>query len=278
MDANTPLKTWDDVKRASQKLKAVTDSPITSAWTMWVHVENFAALHNVALASQNNGYDSLKNVSYMPNAKPFVQHWHMIKELFDEGLYAYKGRNEKAEASFAAGKVGMMTGSSSTTPTFVRQAKFKFAVARLPINTKVSSSMQNSIIGGASLWALKGHSRERAKGTALFLSYLASIEKQKEWAKETGYVPVTMSAYEELKKEGFYKKEPQKELAVQQLANKKPTTNSRGYRLGFNPQIRNSAYEEFEAMLNGKITAEKAIANLQKKANTLLSRFARSVK
>ncbi len=278
IDINVSLKTWDDVKRVAQKLKTVTDSPITSAWTMWVHMENFAALHNVALASKNNGYDSVKNVKYLPNSTPFIKHWETLKELSDEGLYVYKGRSEKAEASFPAGEVAMMTGSSSTISSLSGQVKFKFAVAPLPINTKVASEMQNSIIGGSSLWALKGHSQKRAKGTALFLAYLASIGKQKEWAKETGYVPITMSAYEELKKENFYKQNPQREIAVKQLANKKPTKNSKGYRLGFNPQIRTSAYEEYEAMINGKITVRQAIKNIQKKANALLQRFARSVK
>ena len=57
----------------------------------------------------------------------------------------------------------------------------------------------NSNIGGAALWALKGKSDEEYEAAAAFLNYVASTENQVAWSTATGYVPVTIPAYEAMK-------------------------------------------------------------------------------
>lgn len=75
------------------------------------------------------------------------------------------------------------------------------------------------------------------KGVAKFFTFLSKPEIQADWHQATGYLPVTMEAYELTKKSGFYEKNPGADVSVQQMV-VKTTTKSRGVRLGNHPQIR----------------------------------------
>ena len=76
---------------------------------------------------------------------------------------------------------------------------------------------QNTIIGGASLWVMAGKKKDEYKGVAKFLTFLSQPEIQAQFAQETGYVPITIAAYELTEKSGFYNQNPGTDVAVQQL-------------------------------------------------------------
>ena len=50
-----------------------------------------------------------------------------------------------------------------------------------------------------------------------------------------------------------------------------------GYRAGNWPQIREVIYENVEPMLNGDISVEKALGNMDKGAEKLLAQFAKTL-
>lgn len=63
---------------------------------------------------------------------------------------------------------------------------------------------RNITIGGAVLWALRGHAEADNAGTAAFLAHLAKPKTQMWWHKITGYVPATNAAYAMAKAERWY--------------------------------------------------------------------------
>jgi len=148
----------------------------------------------------------------------------------------------------------------------------------LPIDTSVRATPQNSIIGGATLWALAGHESEEYKGVAKFMTYLASPEVKAWWHQETGYVPITTAAYELSKKQGFYNTNPGTDTAIIQLSLNTPTANSRGVRFGNFVQVRDVINEEMEALWAGNKTAKEAMDAAVSRGNVLLRKFERSVK
>jgi len=148
----------------------------------------------------------------------------------------------------------------------------------LPFYPDVIDKPQNSIIGGATLWVLRGHKKESYKGVALFMSYLSSPEVQAWWHQETGYVPITTAAYELSKKQGFYEKNPGTDTAIKQLSLNQPTPNSRGIRFGNFVQIRDIINEEMEAIWNGTKTADQAMDEAVKRGNKLLRKFEKANK
>ena len=93
----------------------------------------------------------------------------------------------------------------------------------------------------------------------------------------SGYLPVTMAAYEATKASGFYDENPGREQPIIQMMGKAPTENSRGVRLVNLPQVRDIQNEEFENLLAGKQTAQQALDNAVTRANKSIAPGARQL-
>jgi sn-glycerol 3-phosphate transport system substrate-binding protein len=133
---------------------------------------------------------------------------------------------------------------------------------------------QNTIPGGASLWVFAGKSDEEYKGIAQFFNFLSQTDIQARLHQVSGYLPVTLAAYEETKKSGFYDKNPGRETPILQMMGKEPTANSKGVRLVNLPQVRDILNEEYEAMLAGKQDAKTALKNAVERGNAAIAEAA----
>ena len=111
------------------------------------------------------------------------------------------------------------------------------------------------------------------KGIAKFLGFLSLPETQVEWHTGTGYVPITLAAYEQTRASGFYDKNPGFDMAVKELTLHKPTANSKGLRFGNFVQTRDIIKEELEAAFSGKKTAKAALDDAVKRGNEVLRKF-----
>src|SRR5207244_10080993 len=131
---------------------------------------------------------------------------------------------------------------------------------------------QNTIMGVGSLWVIKGKKKDEDKGVGKFFTFLSQPDVAAEFAQLTGYVPITVAAYELTKKSGFYDKNPGSDVAVQQLI-VKTTANSRGVRAGNMSQIRDVIDEELEAVWAGNKTAKQALDDSVKRGNEIIDRF-----
>jgi len=87
----------------------------------------------------------------------------------------------------------LMTESSAGYAGIKKEAKFEFGIRHLPYYG-ATAAPQNTIIGGASLWALSGKSAEENKGTAAFLAFLSGTGIQAQWHQDTGYLASTIAA------------------------------------------------------------------------------------
>lgn len=115
------------------------------------------------------------------------------------------------------------------------------------------------------------------KGVAAFFDFLSQSKVQAASHQRTGYLPVTMAAYDLTEKSGFYQKNPGTDVAVQQMI-RKVTDNSRGIRLGNYVQIRTIEDEELEQVWSGKKSAKDALDSIVKRGDELLARFERANK
>jgi sn-glycerol 3-phosphate transport system substrate-binding protein len=197
----------------------------------------------------------------------------MMGDMAKKGLFTYAGRTNQAEAKFSSGECAMLTSSSGAQANIKRNAKFAWSVNFIPYHDDVQGAPQNSIIGGASLWVMGGKTNNAYRGVAKFFEYLSSPEVQLDWHKSTGYVPITLAAYEMAKKEGYYEKNPGADIAVRQLNNKPPTANSRGLRFGNYVQGREVFEEEMEGVFSGKKDAKTALDEAVRRGNEILRKF-----
>ena len=74
----------------------------------------------------------------------------------------------------------------------------------------------------------------------------------------------------------FYRTSPYHKAVGEQLSLEGSTIPG-GYRAGNRPQIREVIYENVEPMLNGKISIEKGLKNMDKGAAKLLKQFAKTL-
>ncbi len=271
-------ETWGDVKTAA---KALVDNGmacgISFGWQSWVMIENYSAWHNLEMGTKENGFTGF-DTEFTFNNDKVAARLDDIASMSQGNLFKYGGRRGDSLPLFTNGECGMWMNSSAYYGSIKTQAKFDFGQTMLPLDASVADAPQNSIIGGATLWALAGHEAEEYKGLSKFMTYLSSAEVQAWWHQETGYVPITKAAYELSKSQGFYDSNPGTDTAIKQLSLNAPTPNSRGIRFGNFVQVRDVINEELEALWAGDKTASEALNEAAERGNALLRKFERSAK
>jgi len=269
--------TWDEVEAAARALvDNGMDCGLSFGWQSWVMIENFSAWHDLPMGTQENSFAGF-DTEFTFNNDHVVNRLQAIAEMQEDNMFVYGGRRGDSLPLFTNGECGMWMNSSAYYGSINGQVDFEFGQTMLPLDTDVADAPQNSIIGGATLWALQGHDEDEYRGLAQFLSHVISPEVQASWHQATGYVPITNAAAELSEEQGFYDANPGTEVAGQQLSLNEPTPNSRGIRFGNFVQVRDVINEELEGLWAGNQTAAEAVANAEERGNELLRRFERSV-
>jgi sn-glycerol 3-phosphate transport system substrate-binding protein len=270
LDVDNPPKTWNEVWDAAKKIKSsgAASCGFTSTWLTWIHTENFAAWNNLSWGTNENGIASM-DVELKINAEPFVKHFQMLADLAKDGTFKYGGRTSEAKQVFLAGECGIFTESSGGLGDIVKSG-MNYGTGELPYDSDQPGAPQNTTPGGASLWVFGGKSDAEYAGVAAFFNFLSQTDIQARLHQVSGYLPVTMAAYEKTKADGFYEKNPAREIPIKQMLGKAPTENSKGVRLPNLPQVRDILNEEYEKMLAGDQTAQQALDNGVSRGNAAI--------
>ncbi|MCP4071866.1 MAG: sn-glycerol-3-phosphate ABC transporter substrate-binding protein UgpB [Hyphomicrobiales bacterium] len=265
--------TWDEMDAAADKLLASgMKCGYSFGWQSWVMVENYSTWHNQAIGTRENGFAGT-DTEFTFNTDGLKNRIAKIAAGQKSGRFVYGGRRGDSLPSFTNGDCGMWMNSSAYYGSIKKQAKFDYGQAMLPLDTDVAGKPQNSIIGGATLWVLKGHDQGDYTGVAKFMTYLSTAPVQAWWHQETGYVGITMAATKLSEEQGFYKANPGTDTAAKQLSLNPPTPNSRGLRFGSFVQIRDIINEEMEAIWAGSKTASDGLDTAVERGNKLLRKF-----
>ncbi len=275
LDPNTPPETWEQVEEFSKKIIESGAAPcgFTTGWISWVHTENLSAWHNQPIGTLENGFGGL-GTELTLNGPVQVKHWGNLKRWADEGIFQYGGPQggNDAPPKFYAQECAIYYNSSASRAAVIANSKdFEVGFGMLP--HYADTQPQNSIIGGATLWVLQGHTPEEYKGVADFFSYLSSPETQAGWHQFTGYLPITTAAYELGQSQGYYEANPGSDVAIKQITLNPPTANSKGLRFGNYVQIRDVIDQEFQELLGGSKDAQGALDAVVQRGNELIREF-----
>nr|WP_028670906.1 sn-glycerol-3-phosphate ABC transporter substrate-binding protein UgpB [Saccharospirillum impatiens] len=269
-------RTWEEMDEFGNKLlEAGYDCGFTTAWQSWIHLENLSARHDVPFATQANGFGGL-DTELVFNSDVQVAHIEQMGEWQQEGIFSYSGRTNEGSAKFYSEECGMYTESSAGYAGINANAQFEFGVSPLPYWASAIDTPQNTIIGGATLWTLRGQDDDHYEAVAAFFDYLSQPEVQADWHQFSGYLPVTYDAIELTREQGFYSENPGTDTSINQMTSVEPTANSRGLRLGNFPQIRGIIDEALESVWNGDATAQEALDTATDRGNDQLRRFERA--
>lgn len=272
--------TWAEFGDALKALKAKNPSKCAYGYepSVWVDLEQYSAINNVPLATNNNGYDGL-DTKLVYNTTSAVKHMEDIKSWLDAGLAEMKvsagGMN--SQEAFAQNICSFFFGSiaNHSSLNLKHADNLHWDVAMIPTET---GERHNSVVGGASLWVLAGKSEEEYRGVAEYLKFISTPESIKFWVSNTGYIPVTKSAYEQLTKDGFYSAAPYKgrEVAIASLTATEPGPLNKGFRLGSMIQLRAEWLSDVQAALAGQMTVQAAYDQSVERGNALLEKFAKT--
>ena len=246
----------------------------TTTWPSWVLMETMSAWHNQAFATPHNGMVG-GPVRLAFNTRLMVRWISMLSSWQKSGYFSYSGRSDEAEARFASGECALLTASSASYDRLREAAQFDFGVAQLPYYDDFNDAPQNTLIGGTALWVVTGLPKAEYRGVARFLAYLSSVDVQAFWHQRTGFLPITESAYELSRRQGFYTGHPEHEVPIRQLLDKPLTEDSRGIRLGELRRIRSIINEELEAVWSGAKPPLEALNTAVQRGNLLLEEAAR---
>ncbi len=278
--------TWPELREAATKLKAAgIELPFTTAWPTWTQVEQLNAIHNMPLATLDNGFGGL-NAELQVNNPLQLRHLETLIAMGRDGTFRWGGRDGAGDALFANGSAAMIHASSGARARYLREVPGGLAnigAAMLPFYPDVNGAPINSIIGGAAFWALnRGPSAVRSveenRGIAEFFAHLAQTSVAARWHTETGFLPVTQAAFTQVRESGFYAANPGADIPVAQLlrGGGQMTGNSRGIRLGGFVEIRTIMQEEMERALQGQQGARAALDASVTRGNVVLRNFERT--
>jgi sn-glycerol 3-phosphate transport system substrate-binding protein len=265
--------TFDEIEAAAKKIIAsgAAKCAFSHAWPSWTMVEQMHAWHDQPFADQDNGFKGFAT-QLRVNGEFGVKVWDTLARWQKAGLYTYGGRTNKAEPMFTGGQCAMHVTSSAFMGAVMRDAKFEWGTGRLP--RMAGYGQGNSIIGGTTIWIMKGHKPAEYKGMAQFLKFLGDDDQQAWWHQVTGYLPVSQSALRKLQADGWFQKHPNHLTAFDQISSGKTTAQSQGVRIGNYQAVRDALEAELESVIAGNKTAKQGLDDAVKKGNELLKEFA----
>lgn len=274
LDPESPPTTWPELEEAARAIisSGAATCGFTTGWQSWVQLENFSAWHNVPFATQSNGFEGM-DTELAFNSDLHVAHIGALQAWAEDGVFKYGGRRSDSAPLFYTRECAMYMNSSAAYAGVTANAEFEFGVAKLPYWPDAQGAPQNTIIGGATLWVLQGHQAAEYEAVAAFFNYLAEPAVQAQWHQDTGYLPITNSAWELSQEQGFYAANPGTDTSIQQMTLNEPTQNSKGLRLGSFVQIRDIINEELERIWAGEVTAQEGLDTAVERGNDLLRQF-----
>jgi sn-glycerol 3-phosphate transport system substrate-binding protein len=265
--------TYEEIEKAAKAVVAsgATKVGFTVSWPSWTLVENMHAWHDQPISDKDNGFAGMATQLKI-NGDFGVKLWDLLVRWQKDGIFTYSGRGNKGDQSIINGEAAIGLASTALVGTLTKTATFQWGTGSLP---RLAGYPQgNSIIGGASLWVMKGHKPEEYKGAAKFFEFLAKTDQQAWWHAETGYLPISNSALKALQATDHFKKNPDMWTAFAQISSGKTTPNSQGLRIGNLVAIRDIIEAEMENALSGKKTSKQGLDEAVKKSNEILKEFA----
>ncbi len=276
MDPDKPPKTWYEMQPVLIALQnAGADCPYTTSRQSWVHIENTNAWHNNPIASEDNGLGGTR-AELRVNGHLMIRHISLLGAWVRSQLFRISGRADEGDTRFASGECAMLTSSSTARAEITRKAQFRVGVAQLPYYDDFNNAPYNTLSGGAALWAVGNTTARESLGMARFLAYLATPAVAADWQQSAGYVPVTQNAYATLQRSGYYKTNPEMDIAATQMRGYRSGAFTKGVRLGDYDKIRAILDDELDDGWKGVKAPISALDEAVQRGNVVLRAFERA--
>ena len=246
-------KTWREMQNHLVALNNVAESdcPYATSRESWIHLENTSALHNVPLASKNNGLEGNgAGAELQINQLLHVRHLALMMSWVRSNLFTTQTHGNEADAKFISGECAVLTTGTGSLGAIQQQAKFSYGVAPLPYYTEEAKSGSNPFVGGPAFWALSGHPVAEQKALAGFIAYLATPVVAADWHQKTGFLPLSQAAFR-ASSVSYYPRLAGSQDLIQALSGT-PAQYTRGFRLPNYAMVQNVMDQELDNIFSGR--------------------------
>ncbi|MBA8821570.1 glycerol-3-phosphate ABC transporter substrate-binding protein [Ochrobactrum sp. P6BS-III] len=276
---DTLPQTYEELAEDARKLKAVGIAcPYVTDAHPWRVLEQVAARHGEPIASRANGYEGL-DTEYVFNKGVIAKHIANIVEWQKEGILKLERdtRAGKFPDALNSGECAMTENSTGGYGASYTALGDKLIVGMVPVYD--GYKRYNTLVGGASIWIMKGHNEAEITAAKKFLNFLRQPGQQIAFTRSTGYLPVTKDVQKIMQDAGMLNDAPFASSRVGTESLGMPQNdNSRGLRLGFSLQFRDIFKEELDKAFAGQQTAQATLDNAKLRGDALLRRFAQTYK
>src|SRR5687768_17626535 len=177
LDPARPPATWYAmVATLAALIESGSDCALTLAWPASAMLENMAAWHNQAFATDRLMFNNRLAVRWVSTLATWQK----------SGYFSYAARRGEAEARFLAGECALLAASSANYAELRSRARFDLGIAQFPYYDDFDGAPLNTLASGSALWVMAGRSAAEHAGVAAFLEFFARSEVQAEWHQRTG--------------------------------------------------------------------------------------------
>lgn len=255
--------------------------------TGWFHghwIDQNFARHNREIASAGNGINGPANLAIDKDF--FVFNAEELKKYYDQGLLMLED-GQDAEDAFVKGDALFLANGSNRLPILKTKIKFKLGIVQFPYwndaSIKDKNIPYNTIAGGASFWVAKKdkeYDSQTENEIREFLEFLCSEKAQKQWCKESLYLPVLKSFYTDPQKtvddleiqDANAKQAWYTAISSYHTPNTKNAEYSRGILLPNYAEVRKLQKQYLQSAIKGEQTPDNAWDALQAEGNELLDK------
>lgn len=271
LDPNKPPSTYKEMSEMGKKIVESGAAPnaLSFGWPAWIF-EQTHAMHNQFYANNENGRDG-RATEVLFNQEFGVQVLEQWTDWAKNKVFIYGGREYSANNAFLSGQIAMLVQSTSSVASIEKAAKFPVGTSFLP--RMEGYERGNSVIGGATLWVMKGISEKEQAAVWQFLRWTIRPEVTIRWHKETGYFPATNTAVKELLDAGWFSEHPNHLTAFLQILTGNNTPAAQGVLLGNFVQIRDIVDSALEKAFQGAASPKEALDAAAKEANRVLKEY-----
>ncbi len=266
-----PPETYKEIEKIGKKIveSGVAPNALSFGWPAWIFEQSHAQ-HNQYYTNRSNGRDGRATEVFFNRGfgVKVLEHW---VDWAHKKIFIYGGREYSANKAFLSGQIAMLIQSTSSVASIEKAARFEVGTTKLP---RIAGYEQgNSVIGGATLWVMKGLSQKEQEAVWQFLHWVIQPRVSMQWHKDTGYFPLTNSAVNLLRSEGWFTAHPNHQTALSQILSGKNTPQARGVLLGNFVQIRDIVNSALEKAFMGALTPKEALDKAAKEANQILIEY-----
>lgn len=212
----SPPKTWDEMREAARALTIKGGErwghEVPIAWWFWVALVGQAG----GSVFDDQGKPTLggeAGVRALKLWQDLVHREHVMRPPPGRDYDAWNVVNQ----DFLGGRAAFIWTSTAYIRYLEDNAKFPVVAAPLPRDARASVPT-----GGTFFVVPKQAPPQEKVAAARFLRFFCEPEQAAYLSTRTGYLPITTTATEKMRADGFFAKHPNDEIAQQQLTNVEP--------------------------------------------------------